>query len=154
MKKLDFAQTVGLLANVGVIAGIVFLGLELRQNNSLLEAQTSYAQFSIERERRARLQENRGGLLDAQLKARDGEELTRSERGQVVAYWFDVLDSWQWQFRENQAGRLPIELIDVGSWRSLWELDEGLQAIYHDTTGRRDAEFLRIMEENVILAPE
>jgi hypothetical protein len=30
------------LANVGVIAGIVFLGLELRQNNSLLRAEASY----------------------------------------------------------------------------------------------------------------
>ena len=39
MKKLDFAQTASLLANLGVIAGIIFLGFELGQNNDLLAAQ-------------------------------------------------------------------------------------------------------------------
>ncbi len=36
MKKLDLGQTITILANVGVIAGIVFLGYELRQNNLYL----------------------------------------------------------------------------------------------------------------------
>jgi len=40
LKKLEFAQTVGLVANLGVIAGIVFLGYELQQNNTLMRAQT------------------------------------------------------------------------------------------------------------------
>ena len=34
MKKLDLGQTLGLLANVGVIAGIVFLGIEIRASNT------------------------------------------------------------------------------------------------------------------------
>jgi len=34
MKKIDLGQTVGLVANVGVIASIVFLGLELRTTNT------------------------------------------------------------------------------------------------------------------------
>ena len=33
---------VTLLANLGVIAGIVFLGIEIRQNNALLEAEAGY----------------------------------------------------------------------------------------------------------------
>jgi hypothetical protein len=36
LKKIDLRHTIGLLANLGVIAGIVFLGLELRQNNELV----------------------------------------------------------------------------------------------------------------------
>ena len=32
MKKLDYGQTVSVLANIGVIAGILFLGFEIRQN--------------------------------------------------------------------------------------------------------------------------
>ena len=40
MKKLDLGQTVSILANLGVIAGIVFLGIEIRQNNYLLETQS------------------------------------------------------------------------------------------------------------------
>ena len=36
MKKIDLGQTLTILANVGVIAGIVFLGYELRQNTLVL----------------------------------------------------------------------------------------------------------------------
>lgn len=32
MKKIDLGQTVGILANVGVIAGLVFLVVEINQN--------------------------------------------------------------------------------------------------------------------------
>ena len=38
MKKIDLGQAIGILANVGVTAGIVFLGMELRQNNELVVA--------------------------------------------------------------------------------------------------------------------
>lgn len=38
MKKIDFGQTISILANLGVIAGIVFLGLEIRQNSEALLA--------------------------------------------------------------------------------------------------------------------
>lgn len=38
MKKIDLGQAIGILANVGVIAGIVSLGMELRQNNELVVA--------------------------------------------------------------------------------------------------------------------
>ena len=36
MKKTDLGQAIQVLANVGVIAGIVFLAVETRQNNQLL----------------------------------------------------------------------------------------------------------------------
>lgn len=40
MKKFDLEKSVALLANIGVIAGIVFLALEIRQNTDALQAQT------------------------------------------------------------------------------------------------------------------
>ncbi len=39
MKKIDLGQTISILANVGVIGGIVFLAFELRQNSEQLEIQ-------------------------------------------------------------------------------------------------------------------
>ena len=39
MKKIDLGQTIGILANIGVVAGTVFLAVELRQNNELLNSQ-------------------------------------------------------------------------------------------------------------------
>jgi hypothetical protein len=40
MKKTDVGQTVAILANLGVIAGILFLGYEIRQNTSAVQADT------------------------------------------------------------------------------------------------------------------
>jgi len=39
MKKIDLGQTIGILANIGVIAGIVFLAIEVRQNQRVLDEQ-------------------------------------------------------------------------------------------------------------------
>jgi hypothetical protein len=36
MKKIDLGQTFQVLANVGVIIGLIFLTLEIRQNTSAL----------------------------------------------------------------------------------------------------------------------
>lgn len=154
MKKIDVSQALAILANAGVIAGIIFLALELRQNNSLLEAQTSFAQFSVERERRTRLLENRAGLLEALLKARSGEELTRLERAQLTAHRLDILDSWLWQYRESLVGRLDPRLLNLDNWQALWRQDEGLQDVYHRIFARRNADFDRYIEENVINAIE
>lgn len=43
MRKLDLGQTITVLANVGVIVGIIFLVLELQQNNQQLELQSYQA---------------------------------------------------------------------------------------------------------------
>jgi hypothetical protein len=39
MKKIDLGQTIQMLANIGVIAGIAFLAVEISQNTGMLEAQ-------------------------------------------------------------------------------------------------------------------
>ncbi len=39
MKKIDLGQTLSLIANVGVIAGILLLVYELNQNRAMMEAQ-------------------------------------------------------------------------------------------------------------------
>ena len=41
MKKLDVGQAVTLLANIGVIAGIVFLAIEIQQNTGEIRSQAS-----------------------------------------------------------------------------------------------------------------
>jgi hypothetical protein len=38
MKKIDLGQIIQIIANLGVIAGIVFLAIELQQNNELLRS--------------------------------------------------------------------------------------------------------------------
>ena len=43
MKKIDLGQIITILANVGVVIGLVFLTLEIRQNNAQMRAQGAYS---------------------------------------------------------------------------------------------------------------
>ena len=40
MKKIDLGQTIGVLANIGVLIGILLLVYELSQNRQMMKAQT------------------------------------------------------------------------------------------------------------------
>lgn len=39
MKKIDLGQFISILANVGVISGIIFLAVEIRQNDKMMMSQ-------------------------------------------------------------------------------------------------------------------
>ena len=48
MKRIDLGKTVTLIANVGVIGGILLLAYELRQNNELKAAEARKNTFHPE----------------------------------------------------------------------------------------------------------
>ena len=142
-----------LAANFGVIAGILFLAIELRQNNELLTVQASYARFNIERERRSRIIED-GEFADLIVRERQGDELSPTESMRLRLHWYDVVDSWEWQFRENRAGRLKDGLINIADWRVQWVVFPMVQTRYKETISRRDSDFVQFMNENVIQPTE
>jgi hypothetical protein len=43
MRKIDLAQIITMLANVGVVIGLVFLTLEIRQNTAQMRTQGAYS---------------------------------------------------------------------------------------------------------------
>ncbi len=45
MRKIDLAQIITILANVGVVIGLVFLTLEIRQNTAQMRTQGAYSIF-------------------------------------------------------------------------------------------------------------
>ena len=103
MKKIDLGQTLRLLGNVGVIAGILLLVYELNQNRDLMRAQT-----------RNELQQGLTDVLslsagnieiaDIIVRANRGDELTATEsmmffqRSELVfRYWENV----HYQYRQG-----------------------------------------------------
>ena len=148
MKKLDLGQTLGILANLGVIAGIIFLAFELRQNNQLLIAQTSYSQFNVVQQRRL-LQ-----IQESETLMKPEESRTSAERLRVNLLYNNTLDSFIWQFREYEAGRLPDDFIDLRIWRDVWRTNRGLRELYAEDRSRLDSEFIMFFEENVVNADE
>ena len=143
MKQIDLGQTISILANLGVIAGIVFLAVELRQNNELLVAQTSYAQYQVEKERRM----TRVQYIDLILKGASEEPLSLKESVMLELLNNDSLDAYRWQFREYQAGRLPDDFLDLRVWRDVWRVDTGLREVFEEDRPRLDPEFVQFVDE-------
>ena len=85
MKKIDLGQTLTILANVGVIAGIAFLAVELRQNNEMMRAQTR-GELSRDSVDQIRLNVNDPVFADVLLRGDRGEELSEVEQSQYGRY--------------------------------------------------------------------
>ena len=121
MKKLDLGQSVGILANLGVIAGIVFLGVELRQNNQLLTAEARTTRMEIRREASNRYLEN-PDLVPLVLKSQRGEALTDEESFLLQSIMFNLLVIFQYTFVEIQEGLIDEEEVPVTvvGWRGLF----------------------------------
>ncbi len=103
MKKLDVGQTIQMLANVGVLAGIVFLALEIRQNSYAVQAQSRAQIASDAADHLMRIAEN-PQITEIYIRANDGEELSEVEQWQLL-YWLQSrVRRWEnihYQYRQG-----------------------------------------------------
>jgi hypothetical protein len=152
LKKLNLGQTATLLANLGVIAGIVFLGFELSQNNDLLAAQARYNLIV----QRADMNDTFGlpHILEAQHKYESGAELTPVERRAVFNLSAKMIEMWEWQYGEYRAGMLELEQLPIGNWKRQFHREESVPNLVRDhwkiLREVVSADFVEFMEENVI----
>jgi hypothetical protein len=113
MKKIDLSQAVQLLANVGVIAGILFLAFEVRQNNDFLQADAEYRIFEHRTNFRRQLYED-ATLASLVVKSGSSASLTVEERVRLSALYSVLYAGMSWEFRQYEAGRAddyPLETI-------------------------------------------
>ena len=110
MKKIDVGQTISILANVGVIAGIAFLAIELQQNTQVLESQMRFSQSERETEVMEEFLRNEL-LIDAYIKFENGEQLSRREDLALSAFAQRVFRSVQWVWAEFEAGSFPSDPV-------------------------------------------
>ena len=151
-KKIDLGQTIGILANIGVIAGIVFLAVELRQNNALMEADARRAAFENGREfaDNIALSPSLAGIL---AKTSQDQPLSEAERIQVYGLGLSVLRSFQFDYLERQRGLLADEDQYVQTMRAVFHanrLNYLLDETWETAKPQFDAGFVRFFEENVV----
>lgn len=150
MNKIDLGQSVAILANVGVIAGIVFLGYELRQNNRLLQSEASIAYVEM---RSAGLDEwaDDRDTLRAMIKAWDGEELSRIESLNLDFKYWSVFVNWEWEYGQYQEGVLQVlDQPPSSRLRSAFEYYPLMRDSWFNHKDSLSPEFVRYMEEDVI----
>ena len=119
MTTLDLGQIIAIFANLGVIAGIVFLGIELRQNNKALRLQ-------LRLDRENTLRQGLSGRLDnsdvirAAAKALREEELTLEEELLIGDYNRVALVNWWLAYRQVQDGSLDQAALPVSLWSTVF----------------------------------
>jgi hypothetical protein len=106
MKNFDIGQAINVVANLGVIAGIFFLVIEIKQNNEALEAQSRHTWV----DRQVHILETMAlnpNLLEIMLKAEEAEgALTELDLERVRSIGLRTFAVWQHQYNEMERGRL------------------------------------------------
>lgn len=102
MKQIDLTQAASVLANLGVIAGIIFLALELRQNQHLVMAQTrnEIARMGIELGQ-GNSEPDQASLI---VRRNQGQPLTPEERFRLnrwASNWLQYFENMEYQYRQG-----------------------------------------------------
>lgn len=148
----EIGQLLTLGANVGVIAGIIFLVTEVRQNNRLLAAQARYSLRQYRNDLADSLMLPH--VLEAAHKWAAGADLTPEERSAGLLAAIKLLELWEWQYGEYAAGMLQRKELPVAAWR-LWFHGKGpvpvpVRDIYEMRKIALNADFVRFFERNVM----
>ena len=155
MKKIDFAQAATILANVGVIAGIVFLGFELRQNNELMEAEARATYASMDQTGWGFIIEN-PDFIEVLIKDRNGDELTEAEELRLNALWMQNLAQHQFRYLEDPESAVSWvagQRRNFESYRSLRNAWRGNASSRQAGKDNFDSRFVRFYDENVATSP-
>ncbi len=150
MKKIDLGQTLGILANFGVIAGIIFLGVELQQNNEFLATQARTERGAISREAGLRMLQN-PDLRRATIKARSGGVLSEDERFLLELENEAVITDWRIIYQEYQLGALEESALNIAGWRDAFHVSRPRMPEFWSANKQfNPPEFVQWMDENVV----
>ncbi len=154
--KLNNSLT--LIANLAVVAGIVFLAFELRQNNELLEAEIRTIRHGV-RAADYLLPLEHQQFGNALIKKRRGEALTEYETLILNRAMAITLYNYQYVFTEYSLGRITESSLPIDDWRAgldgeissdpgywpdlreYWEIRKNLDY---------DPAFVKWMDENIV----
>jgi hypothetical protein len=144
MEKTNLSQAVAILANLGVIGGILLLAYELRQNNELMADQARFNRLTVSTQNWDLLAEN-PQLAELRLKDGNGETLTPTERVQLEAMIMRVLITRQWSFQELPRDSLPVE-----TWQRVTQQMPSLITVYEREKQAFDPEFVEWFDTNIL----
>lgn len=149
MRKIDLGQTIGILANVGVLVGIVFLLLELQQKNEQLSAQSRFNYYQ-NRISEYRLIAENGELVEIMQRANAGEELSPFERARVTNRMNALITGWEYEFGEMERGRLLEEEFNVAAKRQVYRSLPALEQIWVQYRSTAPPRFTEFMEQTIV----
>ena len=148
MEKITIKDWLSVATNIAVVAGIVFLGIELRQNNSLLQQEAEQVYF----QNRIALSEilmQDGELAEIFVRANRDEELSDVEALRIGRYYTRLFRGFQWEHNQHQNGYINIRR--PGRWASLINQNKySLEVWDWFVANAADEDFISYVDENVL----
>jgi hypothetical protein len=157
MKQIDLGQGIAIVANVGVIVGIAFLALELRQNTAAIRGDTYQAMSDA-------------AVLQAESLAHDPElaviwrrafageslaDLSDEESARLIPYYYAVMLRMENTYNQFAAGLIDDRVFESFGWN--FEIYETLSfREFWYSSGRHSStseEFNQFFEKRFELEP-
>lgn len=158
MKKIDLGQTITILANIGVISGIAFLALELRQNTAAVQG-AAYQALSDGISSQCIGVAHDSALAQALLRIYIAEtngfdpnpEFSAAENAQIVWYYNALIQRLENSYFQWQTGLVDDRILESYGWT------DGILATRHfsnywslvGASRNTSPEFRRFFEEHV-----
>jgi hypothetical protein len=148
LRKIDPGQALTILANIGVIAGIVFLGFELRQNNELMQFDAEYLYFQNRIFPQVAMLEE-GGLAETLAKVDKNAALDDVQRAQIGAYYGRMYRSFEWEHAQSQKGF--FEIVTLKRWAQIIRENQYSREEWDwYSENVASPEFLEFLDQNVL----
>ena len=146
--KLDVLNRwLTLLANMGVVMGIVFLTIEIRQNSleTRLQTENSFSSTFTTVELAAMVD---GELLDVLLRSQKGELLTEVDQLRVMLFYRAVMRGYQNSYYQAQSGVLNLQVWEGEKNQMIqsFGFDRGLVSYWRANQALYTPEFKRLVE--------
>ena len=116
MKISAINEGVSLIANIGVIGSIIFLGLEMQQNTEMMQSQTRNSIVENQLSVYEKMIEN-PGLFDIADKRSANLDVTNAEGQQLHVFILSQLRIWENEFYQYQIGLYAAEEFEA---RKIW----------------------------------
>ena len=143
-----FSMWLTLLANFGVVAGVVFLAYEIQQNNELLIQESRYLMLENQKDWKMFLTSDPEiAKLIYGTKTGELNELDKNRRIEILS---GVLLTWQWEWEQSQTGLLGKTTLPIEGFRTVWKMQH-MQADWaklKQTLSPRFANFLELKIAN------
>lgn len=148
MTRIEPAQLATLIANIGVIGGILLLAYELRQNNALMEAEARLNRTNMTIESWRFTAEN-GDLTELRELEKRGEVLSSADTRRVDAAVMAIFVVIEWTFKELPRGSSELNQVrEVQRYNFANSPEYG--RVWEARKKSFDPAFVRWMEDNVV----
>jgi hypothetical protein len=136
-----------LVANFGVVAGVVFLAYELQQNNELLVQESRYSMIQNQKDWTQFI--NGSKEVSNLLYVKGNQDLSDIEKNRRFGILLGNVFTWQWEWEQSRAGMFGGTDLPIDAFRALWR-DFGLERNWPELKVTLKPGFVTFMENEVI----